>query len=264
MIECSWYAPDGSWTAARVPVWTKEGEKIEELTPAPEGGVVTYEIEGTHMGVSAPGAVRRRTVYGAAGEPREVVFHDRGGAAVAKVVLRYDAAKRLIRVVLYASLGAWRECGTDPNWTRSRVERQFASLFRRITPLVMQVSLRLNALRGHVHRRQLRDAIRSFGRLIPHWETVYTYDAAGRQIETLQYFLGHASERTTVAYDERGLRSELAHYVSGSLQQRCRYAREFDAHGNWTKETASVAIGRFAFFEPGSVIERRITYDPSS
>jgi len=61
--------------------------------------------------------------------------------------------------------------------------------------------------------------------------------------------------------DERGLIKEAATYTHDNiLISRESQAREFDARGNWVKETRSRWNAEMDSFEPFEVRERVITY----
>ena len=83
-----------------------------------------------------------------------------------------------------------------------------------------------------------------------------TYDIKGAKIDN-QYFLsagGSLTGKEVYKYDEKGNITEMALYnADGSLLSKEIYQYEFDAVGNWTKMTTSVAV-----FEAG-----RVTYEPS-
>ena len=61
--------------------------------------------------------------------------------------------------------------------------------------------------------------------------------------------------------DERGLITDVAIYTHDNiLISREGQAREFDARGNWVKETRSRWNAEMDSFEPFEVRERVITY----
>ncbi|MCA1556346.1 MAG: hypothetical protein LC747_06620, partial [Acidobacteria bacterium] len=113
-------------------------------------------------------------------------------------------------------------------------------------------------------RREWRKAARSFryGALIS--ETVYAYDAGGRRTERALRMAGRIMHRTGYAYDERGDKvAEIEHDEDGSLLHKTLFAREYDARGNWTTETVSVASTwdiEFGTSMPSSITRRTITY----
>jgi protein TonB len=92
-----------------------------------------------------------------------------------------------------------------------------------------------------------------------------TYDMKGAKIDTA-YFLGASGSLTgkeVYKYDDRGNIVEMTLFnTDGSVMSREKYEYEFDAMGNWTKMTTSVAVienGQMSF-EPTEVTYRIIAY----
>jgi protein TonB len=92
-----------------------------------------------------------------------------------------------------------------------------------------------------------------------------TYDMKGTKIDTA-YFLGAGGSLTgkeVYKYDDRGNIVEMTlSNADGSVLSREKYEYEFDAMGNWTKMTTSVAVienGQMSF-EPTEVTYRIIAY----
>ncbi|HEX8476141.1 MAG TPA: TonB family protein [Pyrinomonadaceae bacterium] len=92
-----------------------------------------------------------------------------------------------------------------------------------------------------------------------------TYDIKGAKIDTA-YFLaagGSLTGKEVYKYDDKGNIIEMSlHRDDGSLASKEVYTYEFDAVGNWTKMTTSVAIveGGKVTFEPTEVTYRAIAY----
>ncbi|HEX8130942.1 MAG TPA: TonB family protein [Pyrinomonadaceae bacterium] len=92
-----------------------------------------------------------------------------------------------------------------------------------------------------------------------------TYDMKGTKIDTA-YFLGASGSLTgkeVYKYDDRGNIVEMTlSNADGSVLSKEKYDYEFDAMGNWTKMTTSVAVienGQMSF-EPSEVTYRIIAY----
>jgi protein TonB len=92
-----------------------------------------------------------------------------------------------------------------------------------------------------------------------------TYDMKGTKIDTA-YFLGTSGSLTgkeVYKYDDKGNIVEMTlSNADGSVLSREKYEYEFDAMGNWTKMTTSVAVienGQMSF-EPTEVTYRIIAY----
>ena len=92
-----------------------------------------------------------------------------------------------------------------------------------------------------------------------------TYDQKGTRVDNA-YFLsagGSLTGKEVYKYDERGNMVEMTlHNDDGSLLAKEVYNYEFDAVGNWTKMTTSVAVieGGQISFEPSEVTYRTISY----
>jgi protein TonB len=92
-----------------------------------------------------------------------------------------------------------------------------------------------------------------------------TYDQKGNRVDNA-YFLsagGTLTGKEVYKYDERGNMIEMTlHNEDGSLAAKEVYTYEFDALGNWTKMTTSVAVieGGKVSFEPSEVTYRTISY----
>ncbi|HEX8457730.1 MAG TPA: energy transducer TonB [Pyrinomonadaceae bacterium] len=92
-----------------------------------------------------------------------------------------------------------------------------------------------------------------------------TYDMKGAKIDTA-YFLGASGSLTgkeVYKYDDRGNIVEMTLFnTDGSVLSKEKYDYEFDAMGNWTRMTTSVAVienGQMSF-EPTEVTYRIIAY----
>jgi protein TonB len=92
-----------------------------------------------------------------------------------------------------------------------------------------------------------------------------TYDQKGTRVDNA-YFLsagGTLTGKEVYKYDERGNMIEMTlHNADGTLAAKEVYTYEFDALGNWTKMTTSVAVieGGRVSFEPSEVTYRTISY----
>ena len=91
------------------------------------------------------------------------------------------------------------------------------------------------------------------------------YDIKGNKIESAYYPVPGAAltGKEVYKYDDKGNIVEMTLFNSdGSLLSKEVYAYEFDAFGNWTKMTTSVAViqGGKLSFEPTEVTYRTISY----
>jgi hypothetical protein len=255
LIEHVSYGPDGSLISATAARYTASGDRMEAIDrpPGPEGSVLHgLTMEGSRLLVAAPGAAWRRTVYGAHGKPVQVLFQDSRGSTLVRVVFDYDDALRVVREVHYTRGLGVQNC--DPPGNSAGRQSRWDTVLASVVFFAMVVW-------GYARRGRLGEVLRAFTGRIPSSEVVNVYDGAGRHVEEVHYFLGKLLDRRKVQYDAQGRQVEAACYdTDGSLLSRCRFDREFDGYGNWTRETMFIAVGRFAFFTPESVTERTITY----
>lgn len=92
----------------------------------------------------------------------------------------------------------------------------------------------------------------------------HRYDTGGRLIESRLTMMGMEASRRTFAYDEFGNKSvEVSYGEGGAFASKTIFTREYDGHGNWTKEVVSSASSRDAEFglsTPVHVTRRAFTY----
>jgi hypothetical protein len=83
-------------------------------------------------------------------------------------------------------------------------------------------------------------------------------------IESKLTMMGMEASRQTFAYDEAGNKSEEVSYnEDGTLGSKAIFARDYDEHGNWTKELVSTVSSwdaEFGLSTPAHVTRRTITY----
>jgi YD repeat-containing protein len=92
----------------------------------------------------------------------------------------------------------------------------------------------------------------------------HRYDVDGKLVESKLTMMGMEIRRQTFAYDEAGNKSEEVIYnEDGTLGSKTLFAREYDEHGNWTKELVSTASSwdaEFSLSTPAHVTRRIIKY----
>jgi YD repeat-containing protein len=92
----------------------------------------------------------------------------------------------------------------------------------------------------------------------------HRYDADGRLVESKLTMMGMEASRQTYAYDNAGNKSEEVSYDGvGKFASKAILKREYDEHGNWTKELVSTASSwdaEFGLSTPAHVTRRGITY----
>ncbi|HYP02062.1 MAG TPA: TonB family protein [Pyrinomonadaceae bacterium] len=156
----------------------------------------------------------------------------------------------------------------------------YATAAKRFVPAPLLVSPRVSldgetdrsrdGLQGPVRRVRTETSklVSKGGKLTEGARTVLetaTYDMKGAKIDTA-YFLGAGGALTgkeVYSYDDKGNIVEMTlSNADGSVLSKEKYAYEFDAMGNWTKMTTSVAVienGQMSF-EPTEVTYRIIAY----
>jgi len=273
------YNADGAEVDSKTFSYDAEGRKIEELVlhRAPfeheaaqvcdtgdsqgegascemQGIGIAVGVEGSDSSFSAPGAQVIKTFYDARGNPVELRFYGEGEKPLGRVVFTYNELGKLSEEVHYG-LGEMFACGPQ-----SRLARLLSPVLLRLA----KATFFLMSVYNYAARREWRKAARSFryGALIS--ETVYAYDAGGRRTERALRMAGRIMHQTGYAYDERGDKvAEIEHDEDGSVRHKTLFAREYDAHGNWTTEAVSVASTwdiEFGTSMASSITRRIITY----
>jgi hypothetical protein len=92
----------------------------------------------------------------------------------------------------------------------------------------------------------------------------HKYDVEGRLIESKITMMDMVAGRQTFSYDAAGNKSEEVSYNGdGMLGSKAIFTRDFDEHGNWTKElisTVSSWDAEFGLTKPAHLTRRTITY----
>ena len=92
----------------------------------------------------------------------------------------------------------------------------------------------------------------------------HEYDADGRLIESKLTMMGMMISRQTFAYDEAGNKAEEITYSEYEpVGGKSIFTRDYDEHGNWTKELVSTVSNwdaEFGLSTPAHVTRRTITY----
>jgi hypothetical protein len=98
----------------------------------------------------------------------------------------------------------------------------------------------------------------------PMFRHTHRYDTEGRLIESTLTMMGIDVSRKTYTYDALGNKSEEVSYgEDGKFASKAIFTREYDTHGNWTKELVSAASSwdaEFGLSTPVSVTHREITF----
>ena len=229
--------PDGRVTTPTTYAYDDAGGKvkIDELD-FPGNADMMIAIEGLTM-VSAAEARRVESRYKDRDEAVEVRVFNNDGALVSRVEISRDARGNPLEETQYiGDAFAFQACASDSCSTEEMTaltEEQKAEVARVFSPG--------SAMSKHTH----------------------TYDTEGRLIESKLTMMGMEVTRQTFAYDEVGNRSEEVSYnVEGGVA-RAIFTREYDEHGNWTKELVSNASSwdaEFGLSTPAQVTRRLIAY----
>jgi YD repeat-containing protein len=213
--------------------------KVEEFDFSADG-IEADSFVGIGGGISVrAGALKRvETRYDDSGEAAEFRVINAAGALVTRVEIARDGRGNPLEEVRYAGdVSAFGSCAPGPCPT----EEDMAALSEEQKAEVMAEVARLFPPGGVMSRQS------------------HAYDAEGRLIETRSTVMGEESGRQTFAYNGAGDRSEEASYDgAGRLVYRAVYGREYDAHGNWTKEIVSAAASWDP--NPGQVKPRHVTH----
>ena len=236
-------AEDGTETDTEVCSYDAEGKRTKVSPLAFRAGNVNYSIEGTDMGLGAPGATRMVTNYDEHDLPVRVVFEDGNQKTVREVILKRDNEGRLVHLETRMGAQPSFSCGGEPVSSEADAA----------------ISLLMQALQG---------AFTS---------TTFAYDNRGRLVERTGSMFNLGGDRTTYRYgDGDDPIEEICEHTSreanlddgGALQytldkittQHIRFEYRYDTHGNWVEKTVSMRFEANAEFQPSNITRRAITY----
>jgi antitoxin component YwqK of YwqJK toxin-antitoxin module len=220
--------------------YNQEGNKIEEIKSKGDGSLVNRSVfdydNGSLTAVtvySADGSVHLKKTYkyvnSAKGRTIEESVYKDGNALLNKAVTSHDDKDRV---------------------------RDF-SIFDADGKLTMRQVIIYDATGKQAEIDYFQDSNSQIGK------TLFIYDAQGKLTETANYGAdGSQNSRIVFSGDtERGSDNSMAEYDSnGTVVSKEHYLREFDPHGNWTKETKSKLNPQSGRMEPVEVTHRQITY----
>jgi hypothetical protein len=225
-----------------------EGRRTKVSVLGSRAGNVSYAIEGTNMGLGAPGAVRVVVTYDHNDLPVKEVFEDAKQNPVRQVIMRRDSAGRLVKVEMHMG---------DPS--------MFSIFGHSDQPISGEADKALSLMMG------------SLGGIFS--ETHYAYDVQGRLIERTGSMFSLGLDRTTYCYgdgdDPIEETNEHSHREAslaedGTLQytpdkvaaQQNRFEYRYDDHGNWVEKTVLIRPEENAGFQASNIERRVITYHP--
>ncbi len=203
---------------------------------------IIYGIEGTESSYVVNGTHSIKVVRDAESKPREALFYDIGGVLLNRIVFTYDGEGKLIEETQHA--------GDVFPFGQCNVNAPAADITAAEEP------------QRHVPtEEELAEIAKMFAPGTPLLKQVYKYDERGRLIESAMMFADTLADKRDFVYDAAGHKVEEAYYdEDGSLRSTAIFTREYDAHGNWTKELVSSASTWDAEFNTSvpSVVHRRI------
>ena len=223
-----------------------EGRRTKVSVFGSRAGNVSYFIEGTDMGLGAPGAVRVVITYDHNDLPVKEVFEDAKQNPVRQVIMRRDGAGRLVKVEMHMG---------SPS--------MFCMFGQSERPIPAEAEKALSLMMG------------SLGGIFS--ETNYAYDARGRLIEQTGSMFNLGLDRTTYCYgdgdDPIEETTEHSHGEAnlaedGTVQytpdrvaaQQNRFEYRYDDHENWVERTVLIRPEGNADFQASNITRRAITY----
>ncbi|HEX6728948.1 MAG TPA: hypothetical protein VF074_03010 [Pyrinomonadaceae bacterium] len=233
---------DGKVTTPTRYTYDSEGKriKIQEYDFSGESHVM-IGIEGTGTFVDAGDARRVETLYDDRGAAVEVRVFNADQALVTRIEIKRDSLGNPLEELQYIGdvfpFGpcASGSCSEEPRGPLSEEQQaEFEEVARLFSPG--------SVMSTHTHR----------------------YDAAGRLVESELTMMGMKANRQTFRYDDEGNKLEEANYGDeGKPASKAIFTREYDSHGNWTKELVSTASSwdaEFGLSTPVHVTYRVISY----
>ncbi len=235
--------PDKTTTAHIAYSYDDAGRKTKTqlLDFATEANVL-IGIEGTSTSIGAGDAKAIKTRYDEQDEAIEVTVYNADDAVVSRVEIKRDALGNPLEEIQYVGdIFPFSQCSPGA----SPIEE---------TP----------ALTAEQQAEFAAELAAMFAPGTPMSKHIHEYDEAGRLIESKLTMMGMNASLQKFTYDEAGNKSEETSYdEDGQLQSKAIFTREYDEHGNWTKElvsTASTWDAEFNLSTPSNVTRRTIAY----
>jgi hypothetical protein len=235
--------PDGKVTTPTTYAYDIGGGKIkiQELDFSGNANVMVG-IEGTSTFIGAGEVKRVETRYDDWGEAVEVKVLNTAGSLISRVEITRDVRGNPLEETQYVGdvvpFGpCWSgSCSTEE--MKSLTEEQKAEFAVEVAQLFSPGT----AMSKHTHK----------------------YDVEGRLIESKLTMMDMVASRQTFSYDEAGNKSEeLSYNEDGALGSKAIITRDYDEHGNWSKELVSTVSSwdaGFGLSTPAHLTRRTITY----
>lgn len=235
--------PDGTVTTPFTYAYEVGGvkTKIQELDFAEDANLM-IGIDETMTMIQAHQAKRIETRHDDHDKVVEVKVFNTTGSIVSRIEMRRDAQGKPLEEIQYngdvVPFGTCASGSCSTEEMESLTEEQKAEFAAAIAQMFAP---------GTVMSRR-----------------TFQYDVEGRLIESNLTMMGMEIGRQTFAYDAAGNKSEEVNYnAEGSLAGKAIFTRDYDEHGNWTKEllsTASSWDAEFKLSTPTQLTRRTITY----
>ena len=233
---------DGKFTTPITYAYDDSGGKIKtQELDLPEDTGVMIGIEGTITSITAGEAKRIETRYNDHGEAVEVKVFNTAGSLASRVEITHDVHGNAIEDTQYVGdVDPFGQCAgsCSTEEMESLTEEQKAEL----AAAVAQMFSPGTPMSKHTH----------------------TYDVEGRLIESKLTMMGMVASRQIFSYDQAGNKSEEVSYnEDGTLASKAIFTRDYDEHGNWTRELVSTVSSwdaEFGLSTPAHVTRRTITY----
>lgn len=215
--------------------------KIQELDFS-ENADMMVGIEGTITAINASEAKRTETRYDDRDEAIEVKVFNTAGLLSSRIEIIRDVRGNPFEETQYVGdVAPFGPCGSGSCSTEemeSLTEEQKAEIELEVAQMFSP---------GTAMSKQTHE-----------------YDVKGRLIESKLTMMGMVISRQTFSYDEAGNKSEeVSHNQDGTGGSKAIFTRDYDEHGNWTKELVSTISNwdaEFGLSTPAHVTRRTITY----
>jgi YD repeat-containing protein len=237
---------DGNVTTSATYVYDDAGgkTKLQELRVS-EDAALLVGIEGTSNLIAAGDAKRMETRYNDRGDAIEVKLFNGDGVLVRRTEITRDERGNAIEETQYhGDVVPFVPDSCSTEQMESLTEEQKAEIAQATALTAQAIALMFSP--GSVAAKQTHE-----------------YDDAGRVIESKLTMMGIVANRTTVAYDEAGNKSEEVTYNEDGSFGKAILTHDYDEHGNWTTETVSTASSwdsDSGLPRPAHLTRRTITY----
>lgn len=240
------------------------GHWVEE--PRQLSVIRTYNVQGRWTAEMGPRS-KALVLYNAQGALREIHIHNtENDSLVERIVYTYDAQARRVATRCYEAGGAMQEV----RYTYDVLGRLSEQITCDAVSCFDKIAYTYDS-QGNLIEESFYYPDSSSIKL----RLVHTYDEQGRRTQTESYDTHGPAlgvEKTVETYDAKGNILELITYYTEKIgdeegkpippPSKMVYTYEWDAHGNWVKQTQTLCISESGKLvcEPSMVTYRTITY----